>query len=622
MDAGRATNIVCFGPFRLDLKAGELCQGGERIRLQEQPFQVLKMLLEHPGEVVTREEIRRKLWPKGTIVEFDHSINAAIKKLRQALGDAAEEPQYLETVARRGYRWKAPVEWADAAPPAGAAGGGGFMPPSAEVNSALPAAALGNFIGKKISHYRVLEVLGGGGMGLVYRAEDIKLGRGVALKFLPEELAAHPQALERFEREARAASALNHPNICTVYEFGEHEGQPFIAMELLEGQTLRELIATPLTPSPSPQGRGWPEGPGEGSRRTILPIGQVLDLAIQIANGLDAAHSQGIIHRDIKPANLFVTNRGDVKILDFGLAKLADTDVAAGLSRQPDDGGAKPPLREAGAEETQGLHLTATGVAMGTAPYMSPEQVRGEKLDTRTDLFSFGLVLYEMAAGQVAFAGRTVAEVHEAIVNRTPLPAHELNPDVPPRLEEIIGKALEKDREARYQSAGDLLADLKGLKRDVDSEHGVAVRRRRFLTQGAAVLVAASGVGLARLLTPHRHVQGKLIERQITANPHEDYVIAAAISPDGRYVAYDDFTGTYLRSIDSGETRAVPLPAAIQSGIGNLEWSPDGGRLLAESSEGPQCDLWVVTTLGQAAPRLLYRRAGQSSISPDGQSLS
>jgi eukaryotic-like serine/threonine-protein kinase len=289
MRDARIVNIACFGPFNLDLKAGELHRDGERIRLQEQPFRVLEMLVSHPNEVITREEIRKTLWPNDTVVEFDHSINAAIKKLRLALGDSAEEPRYIETVARRGYRLLVPVKWLDA-----------------PVNSNLdeertqpPLPASANLIGRRVSHYRVLEVLGGAGMGVVYRAEDIKLGRRVALKFLPEELATDPSAMERFEREARAASALNHPNICTIHEVEEHEGQPVIVMELLEGQTLREVIAG-----------AWDSMARTNGNQNPLPLAKLLDVAIQVTEGLDAAHQRGIIHRDIKPANIFITTHG------------------------------------------------------------------------------------------------------------------------------------------------------------------------------------------------------------------------------------------------------------------------------------------------------------------------
>jgi DNA-binding winged helix-turn-helix (wHTH) protein/Tol biopolymer transport system component len=583
----------------LDLKAGELYKDGRRLRLQEQPFRILEMLVEHPGEVVTREELQKKLWPNDTIVEFDHSINAAIKRLRDALGETAEEPKYVETVARRGYRLLVPVEWEEARPVASVQP----MAASEAVElepTGLDGGELDDLIGKEVSHYRVTGMLGRGGMGLVYKAEDLKLGRPVALKFLPEELAQDRKYLERFQREARAASALNHPNICTVYDIGEHAGRPFIAMECLEGQTLKDRI-------------------GVGARHGVpVPIETLLELGVQLADGLEAAHAKGIIHGDIKPANIFVTTGGQVKILDFGLAKRL-------LQGAGDEG-------LTGDSTTGETPLTAKKMAAGSLEYMSPEQARGEKLDARTDLFSFGAVLYEMAAGRPAFSGNTVAVVFDAILNRTPTSPMSLNPAFPPELERIISKALEKDRELRYQRATDLRADLKRLKRDTDSVRAASgpqaagavreppLRKRWALILAGAVGVLVVGQYVAWLAT-RRAPPPQLTERRLTTNALENTLTEGSISPDGKYLAYGDRTGLHLKLIRTGETIDIPRP----EGLGPYPdswwpngWFPDGTKFIVVRIEaGLHASAWVVSAMG-GLPHKLCDDAHPWEVSPDG----
>ena len=464
---------VRFGDFELDLRTGELHQGGGTIPLQQQPFQVLLMLVDRGGEIATREEIQKKLWPNDTVVEFDQSINAVIKKLRKALGDSVDDPKYIKTLARLGYRLIVPVECvaADAADKVS----GGID--ETTLRSKRPASSL---TGKTVSHYRVLEIVGGGGMGVVYRAEDLKLGRAVALKFLPEELGDDPRALERFEREARAASALDHPNICSIYEFGEHEDQPFIVMQLLEGETLRDRLASAAS---------------EVSAERAFSVDQLVDVAVQIATGLEAAHERGIIHRDIKPANIFLTNRGLVKILDFGVAKLMEIGENSNTAPEQQKSVAPPSTFD---EAGDALNGTRTGMAIGTTGYMSPEQARGDRLDARTDLFSFGLVLYEMATGQRAFGGETAAIVRDAVLNTTPAPLRDLNSTLPATLVATIDKALEKDRERRYQSAAQMRTDLLTTlgNRTAKKSRQPSWSRRWKLTAAVVMLVMAVGLGL------------------------------------------------------------------------------------------------------------------------------
>ena len=458
-------------------------------------------------------------------------------------------------------------------------------------------------IGQTISHYRIVEKLGGGGMGVVYKAEDTQLGRLVALKFLPDDVAQDSQALERFRREARAASSLNHPNICTIHEIGEFEGRPFIVMEYLPGHTLREVIFG---------------GPLETER--------LVDLASEVADALDAAHAKNIVHRDIKPANIFVTDRGHAKILDFGLAKIfALTGAKSGESQTVSD-----------------QHLTSPGTALGTVAYMSPEQALGKELDGRSDLFSFGAVLYEMASGTMPFRGDTAAALFNSILSKEPSPLGRLNPNLPAELDRIIGKALEKDREVRYQSAAELRADLKRLKRDTSSGKsavqaiasaarveggGPAKAKHRYSIVVATVLVLVAiviALGVREFLRRGRDkpFQASSMTRLTTSGKVTD----AAISPDGRYVAHvvDDLgkRSLLVRQIQVTGSSNVEIVPPSDASLYGLTFSKDGDYVYyikndVNSSVGTS--LCRVPALGGDVVRLLDHVDSAISFSPDGK---
>ena len=576
-DSIQSSKVVRFETFELNLKTGELRKGGVKIRLQEQSFQIVAALLERPGKLVTREALRERLWPDDTFVDFDTGLNIAVSKLRQALGDSADEPRFIETLPRRGYRFIGAVEQLDA---------------SGEIVG-LPEGAGSE---RTISHYRLLEKLGEGGMGVVYKALDTKLNRTVALKFLAAHLTKDPKAKQRFEREAQAAAAVDHPNICTVHEIDEVDGQIFIAMAYIEGQSLDKKITA---------------GP--------LALEETLDVATQTAQGLHAAHEKGVVHRDIKSSNLMLTPRGQVKILDFGLARLADQ-----------------------------IRLTQTATAVGTPSCMSPEQVQRKPTDRRTDVWSLGVVIYEMVTGRLPFEGGREEAVLHAIIHEEAKPMTALRVGIPIDLDRIVAKAMAKDPADRYQHVEEMIVDLRWLGKQAasgesatreDGSQGqpklvseqsrtqsgslpeLAGKRKLWLYQTLFALTAV--VALALALVYSRQTPPEAPLRRFSLTPPEgfgpsDYNTHAAISPNGKHIAFIAGTESTLWVQDLDQQQ----PREIDGTEGAVDpfWSP-GSDLIGFSAAGELKKVSPQGGLADSVCRLPGSHFHGGSWSPNGRSI-
>ena len=569
------SRVARFETFELNLKTGELRKGGVKIRLQEQSFQVLAALLERPGKLVTRESLHKRLWPDSTFVDFEKGLNIAVSKLRQALGDSADEPRLIETLPRRGYRFIGPVELVD----------------SEGKVVGLPEAAGDEHV---ISHYRLLEKLGEGGMGVVYKALDTNLNRTVALKFLAPRLTQDPEAKKRFRREAEAAAAVDHPNICTVHEIDEVDGQIFIAMAYIEGPSLDKKIG------------GSP-----------LPLEEAFDIAAQTAQGLQAAHEKGVVHRDVKSANILLAAGGQVKIVDFGLAQLANPD-----------------------------QLTKTGSTLGTLAYMSPEQARWEKVDRRTDIWSLGVVLYEMVGGRLPFRGDVQQAMMHSILHAVPDPLSGLRTGVPIELDYLVDKALAKDRDERYQHVDEVLVDLRELQKEQPSgvdrlrtTPGTTRPRRQqekrtkaWLVAAGAVVLAIAGAAFWNFSAPTEAPLTPMRPVPLTSYPGAESW--ASFSPGGNQVAFtwnggntDNFDvyvkvvgpGPPLRLTTHPDWEAVPA------------WSPDGrwiAFLRGRPDAGKKMGLYLISPLGGRERKLaetrvpfIYKLGACLAWSPDSRWL-